>query len=161
MMKRILAIAFVCFAAQANAQNLLYIPDTLSGTTFDLTVHPDSVQFFPGAITHTLGINSHKYLGPTLILRKGDSVSITVNNQMGDTTTMHWHGLHVAPANDGGPMSMIMDGMMWNPQFVVRNNAATYWYHPHMMAKTAEQAIKGDAGPSRWVVKTVRDGAKQ
>ncbi len=79
-------------------------------------------------------------------MRKGDSVSITVTNQIGDTTTMHWHGLHVAPLNDGGPFSMIMNGMNWNPKFVVRNNAATYWYHPHMMAKTAEQAIKGDAG---------------
>jgi len=36
--------------------------------------------------------------------------------------------------------------MSWTPSFVVRNNAATYWYHPHMMMKTAEQAIKGDAG---------------
>jgi len=128
------------------AQHALHIPDTLSGTSFNLTVQPDSVQFFPGAITHTFGINGNKYLGPTLILHKGDSVSLTVNNNMGDTTTMHWHGLHVAPKNDGGPQSMVMDGMSWNPKFVVRNDAATYWYHPHMMAKTAEQAIKGDIG---------------
>jgi blue copper oxidase len=130
----------------AFAQHTLFIPDTLSGTTFNLTVHPDSVQFKPGVITKTFGINTNKYLGPTLIMHKGDSVSITVNNQIGDTTTMHWHGLHVAPKNDGGPFSMVMHGMSWNPQFVVRNNASTYWYHPHMMAKTAAQAIKGDAG---------------
>ena len=145
-MKRIAIFALTCFFNQAFAQHLLYIPDTLSGTTFHLTVHPDSVQFFPGAITKTFGINGYKFLGPTLIFRKGDSVSITVNNQMGDTTTMHWHGLHVAPKNDGGPYSMIMNGMSWTPQFQIRNNAATYWYHPHMMMKTAEQAIKGDAG---------------
>ncbi len=125
---------------------MLFIPDTLSGTTFNLTVHRDSVQFFPGVITQTFGVNTNKYLGPTLFMHKGDSVSLTVNNQIGDTTTMHWHGLHIAPKNDGGPFSMIMNGMSWNPQFVVRNNAATYWYHPHMMAKTAQQAIKGDAG---------------
>jgi blue copper oxidase len=146
MKTRLVILALVCFISQAKGQNLLQIPDTLSGTTFNLTVHPDSVQFSPGLITQTFGINGSKYLGPTLIMRKGDSVSITVNNQIGDTTTMHWHGLHVAPTNDGGPSSMIMDGMSWNPQFVVRNNAATYWYHPHMMAKTAAQAIKGDVG---------------
>ena len=145
-MKQILALVFAFYINTVAGQHLLYIPDTLSGTTFNLTVHRDSVQFFPGKITQTLGVNSHKYLAPTLIFRKGDSISITVNNNIGDTTTMHWHGLHVAPANDGGPFSMIMDGMSWNPQFVVRNNAATYWYHPHMMMKTAEQAIKGDAG---------------
>ncbi len=146
-MKRITLFAVLaCFIYQARAQHLLYVPDTLSGTAFNLTVHRDSVSFFPGTFTQTFGINSHKYLGPTLFLRKGDSVSITVNNQMGDTTSMHWHGLHVAPANDGGPFSMIMDGMSWSPKFIVRNNAATYWYHPHMMMKTAAQAIKGDAG---------------
>ena len=146
-MKKILAIAVLISVFSAvRAQHALFIPDTLSGTTFDLTVHKDSVQFKPGMITHTLGINANKYFGPTLLLRNGDSVSIMVHNQMGDTTTMHWHGLHVAPGNDGGPFSMIMNGMDWNPQFVVRNNAATYWYHPHMMAKTAAQAIKGDAG---------------
>ena len=145
-MKKILVLAFLFCMHHATAQHLLYIPDTLSGTSFNLTIHPDSVPFLPGAYTHTFGVNSHKYLGPTLMLHKGDSVSRTVNNQMGDTTTMHWHGLHVAPKNDGGPYSMIMDGMSWNPKFVVRNNAATYWYHPHMMMKTAAQAIKGDAG---------------
>lgn len=139
-------MAFVLACASAKGQNLLLIPDTLSGTSFNLTVHKDSVQFKPGQITHTLAVNANRYLGPTLILKNGDSVSLTVNNQIGDTTTMHWHGLHVAPKNDGGPFSMIMDGMSWNPRFVVRNNAATYWYHPHMMAKTAEQAIKGDVG---------------
>ena len=145
-MRRIFILLFLCCAGQSFAQHTLFIPDTLSGTSFNLTVHPDSVQFFPGTITQTFGVNSNGYLGPTLIMRKGDSVSLTVNNNMGDTTTMHWHGLHVAPKNDGGPFSMIMDGMSWNPQFIVRNNAATYWYHPHMMMKTAEQAIKGDAG---------------
>lgn len=145
-MRNLLFAIMLCMAFNATAQHPLFIPDTLSGTSISLSVHKDSVQFFPGHITHTLGINSYKYLGPTLILRKGDSVNFTVNNAIGDTTTMHWHGLHVAPKNDGGPQSMIMNGMSWNPGFVVRNNAATYWYHPHMMAKTAEQAIKGDAG---------------
>ena len=128
------------------AQNPIFIPDTLSGTSFNLTVHKDSVQLKPGRITQTFGVNTNKYLGPTLFFKKGDSVNITVTNQIGDTTTMHWHGMHVAAKNDGGPMTMIMDGASWNPKFVVRNNAATYWYHPHMLAKTAEQAIKGDAG---------------
>jgi blue copper oxidase len=146
VMKRIVIVVLVCLIGHAKAQHLLYIPDTLSGSAFNLIVHPDSIQFFPGSVTQTFGINSNKYLGPTLMLKKGDSVSITVNNQIGDTTTMHWHGLHVAPQNDGGPSSMIMDGSSWNPRFMVRNNAATYWYHPHMMAKTAEQAIKGDVG---------------
>jgi blue copper oxidase len=145
-MKKIFIALLAIAAGRAEAQHLLAIPDTLSGTTFNLTVHPDSVHFKAGPYTQTFGVNASKYLGPTLMIKKGDSINITVTNQMGDTTTMHWHGLHVAPQNDGGPFSMIMNGMSWSPGFAVRNNAATYWYHPHMMAKTAAQAIKGDAG---------------
>jgi bilirubin oxidase len=145
-MKKLLTLILLYLSGTASAQHLLNIPDTLSGLSFNLTVHPDSFQFAPGVISKTFGINSSKYLGPTLIMHKGDSISLTVNNNMGDTTTMHWHGFHIAPTNDGGPHSMIMNGMSWNPKFVVRNNAATYWYHPHMMEKTAEQAIKGDMG---------------
>ncbi len=136
----------LAFFGNVHAQHTLFIPDTLSGTSFNLDVHRDSIRLKTGRITQSLGINSYHYFGPTIILRKGDSVSLTVNNHIGDTTTMHWHGLHVAPSNDGGPQSMIMDGMDWTPRFVVRNRAATYWYHPHMMAKTAEQAMKGDVG---------------
>ncbi|MDR3679509.1 MAG: multicopper oxidase domain-containing protein [Flavipsychrobacter sp.] len=145
-MRKIFIIVFLLLAQIAKSQNQLSIPDTLSGTSFDLTVHQDSVQFYPGSITHTYGINGNSYGGPTLIINKGDNISLNVHNNMGDTTTMHWHGLHVAPKNDGGPYSMVMSGMSWNPRFIVRNSAATYWYHPHMMAKTAEQAIKGDIG---------------
>ncbi len=145
-MKKLLIVLLTCLAINTFGQHTLFIPDTLSGTSFNLRVHRDSVQFASGKITHTLGINNQAYLGPTLFIKKGDSISLNVINAIGDTTTMHWHGLHVAPKNDGGPKTMIMDGMNWNPQFVVRNNAAMYWYHPHFMQKTASQAIKGDAG---------------
>jgi len=130
----------------AQAQTAIPIPDTLSGNSIALTMHQDSVQFFSGQITQTLAFNQYAYLGPTLILNKGQNVSITVNNQIGDTTNVHWHGLHVSPANDGGPHIMIMNGMSWNPQFTVLDKASTYWYHPHFHGKTAEHAIKGAAG---------------
>lgn len=130
----------------AHAQTAIPIPDTLSGNSIALTMHQDSVQFFPGQLTQTLAFNQYAYLGPTLILNNGQNVSITVNNQIGDTTNVHWHGLHVSPTNDGGPHIMIMDGMSWNPQFTVLDKASTYWYHPHFHGKTAEHAIKGAAG---------------
>ena len=146
MKGRILMFGCVLAAGFAKAQHLLQIPDTLSGSSFNLNIHRDSLQIRPGQITQTFGVNANRYLGPTLFVKKGDSISINIQNHIGDTTTMHWHGLHVAPGNDGGPFTMIEDGNSWNPKFRVRNNAATYWYHPHMMAKTAAQAIKGDAG---------------
>lgn len=146
-MKKIIYACLILFSISASAQTQLAVPDTLVGTNFSLNMHKDSVQFFPtGNISHTYGFNQYKYLGPTLIFNKGDNINISVTNQIGDTTTVHWHGLHVAAANDGGPHTPIMPNATWNPQFMVMDNAATYWYHPHTHKKTAKQAIKGAAG---------------
>jgi blue copper oxidase len=144
--KIICIVAFMFISLVINAQTPIFIPDTLTGTTINLTLHRDSVQRFSGNKTQTLAFNQYAFLGPTLILNKGQQVSINVTNQSGDTSTLHWHGLHVAPSNDGGPHTMIMDGMTWTPQFTVLDQAATYWYHPHFHGKTAEQTIKGAAG---------------
>ena len=147
MMKNLTLLFSVFLAFSMQAQNQLAIPTTLSGSTINLTLQSDTVQFLPGQKTQTFGYNGN-YLGPTLILDNGSSVSINVTNNMGnsDTTTTHWHGMHIAPENDGGPHSLILDGSTWNPQFTVMDKAATYWYHPHLHTKTGEQVMRGAAG---------------
>lgn len=146
-MNRLAIIVLVAISSLgANAQTLLNIPDTLSGNSIILNMHKDSVQFFPGKKSQTYAYNSNSYLGPTLILNKGSQVNITVNNQIDDTTTVHWHGIHLPSKWDGGPHTPILPGNSWYPSFTVLDNASTYWYHPHLHMKTAEQAIKGAAG---------------
>lgn len=146
-MKIVLTLGFMLLASwRYGAQTQLVVPDTLSGPNISLVMHKDSVQFFPGAITQTYAYNQYSYLGPTLIFQQGQTLDITVSNAIQDTTTVHWHGIHLPAIWDGGPHTMIMDGEIWNPQFTVLDHAATYWYHPHMHMKTAEQAIKGAAG---------------
>lgn len=132
-------------AIQIQAQTLIPIPDTLSGASIDLNLQAGSREFFPGIQTTTFGYNG-AYLGPTLFLQKGQLITLNVHNQLGDTTTTHWHGLHVAPANDGSPHTPIMDGETWSPAFTVMDQAATYWYHPHLHGKTLGQVVKGAAG---------------
>lgn len=125
--------------------NSLRIPDTISGTTFNLEVAPSKMQFMPGDSTNTFGING-PYLGPTLIMNAGDFVQMNVTNFLGETTTMHWHGMHVAPEDDGGPHTPILDGETWSPDFTVLEEATTFWYHPHLHHNTARQVYNGAAG---------------
>lgn len=127
------------------AQNPIAIPPTLSGSSIDLTLQNANNVFYTGYNTATIGYNGN-YLGPTIILQQGQEVTLNVTNLLGDTTTTHWHGLHVAPMNDGGPHSMIMAGETWSPNFTVMDKAATYWYHPHLHHKTLAQVVKGAAG---------------
>ena len=98
----------------------LPIPATLTGTTFNLNVDEGTVQFKPGTITNTFGVNGN-YLGPTLIMNKGDFVTLNVINDLAESTTMHWHGLHVPAADDGGPHSLIAAGTTWSPDFEIKN----------------------------------------
>jgi FtsP/CotA-like multicopper oxidase with cupredoxin domain len=98
-MKNYLFVLIMISASSVLAQNALFIPDTLGGSNISLTMNRDSVQFLPGAKTQTFGFNNYKYLGPTLILNKGQQVNFNVLNLMGDTTTVHWHGL---PYHDNG-----------------------------------------------------------
>ncbi|MCE3260260.1 MAG: hypothetical protein K0S12_1901 [Bacteroidetes bacterium] len=135
----------LCVSSFLFGQNPLAIPDTISGTNFNLNIYDTSKVFYTGFTTNTYGING-KYLGPTLFLKKGDSININVNNQLPDTTTIHWHGLHVASKNDGGPHTTILPNTTWNPKFKVRDHAATYWYHPHLHMKTNLHATRGAAG---------------
>lgn len=145
-MKQLLKLSFLLFGITAMAQTALYIPDTISGSNINLLIHKDSVQFLAGRKTKTYGFNSNKYLGSTIILNSGSNVNFTVNNQMGDTTTVHWHGLHVAPTNDGNPHTTILPSAIWTPSFTVMDKASTYWYHPHFHGKTATHVVKGLAG---------------
>ncbi len=145
-MKKLTQICFIALSFDLVAQTQLVIPDTLSGPSYSLNMHKDSVQFFPGKKSKTYAYNTHNYLGPTLIFKKGTNININISNQIGDTTTVHWHGIHLPSKWDGGPHTPIMPAASWSPSFTVMDNAATYWYHPHMHMKTAVQAIKGAAG---------------
>ena len=140
-----LLLPFVAHLCSAQSRNPLRIPDTLTGNRFDLTVAPGARQFFPGEITRTSGVNGD-FWGPTLIFNRGENVQLNVINRLGTTTTMHWHGFHIPAMMDGGPHQTIDDGTTWSPSFTVNNNAATYWYHPHLHMETEQQLTEGLGG---------------
>ncbi len=139
--------AFILFCITGNlfAQNPLYIPPALTGTTFNLTVQSGTTPLYPGNPTPTYGING-SFLSPTIVVNKGDFVTLNVINNLNVPTTMHWHGLHVAPENDGGPHQSIAASSTWSPAFEILNNAGTFWYHPHGEGKTELHVGKGLAG---------------
>jgi len=133
------------YSTQVDAQNQLIIPDTVSGPSINLDLAASAINFYPGVTTPTLGFNGD-YLGPTIFLNSGQQVMLNVTNNCGDTTTVHWHGLHVPAMADGGPHIIIPNGTTWSPSFIVLDKASTFWYHPHLHMHTAEQVTKGAAG---------------
>lgn len=146
-LKNIFCALFILIALHGSAQyNTLFIPDTLSGTTFNLTVKDTFAQLRKGNQTITGAINKNSIWGPTLIMQKGDTVHMNVLNKLNDSTTIHWHGMHLPGVMDGGPHQIIPPGTLWQPYWKVTNNATTLWYHPHLMDMTLQQIIAGIGG---------------
>lgn len=146
MKKVSFSLLFAVFLVKVlTAQIIIPIPPIKEGPDFDLSIQYGTATIFPGITTQTIGYNG-AHLGPTLVFHKGETVTLAVHNQLGDTTTTHWHGLHISPANDGSPHTPILSDDTWSPSFEVLDHAATYWYHPHLHGKTLKQVVKGAAG---------------
>lgn len=129
----------------------LKIPHQLEGKMtdgafhYDLTMGLKKTRFVQGVDTPTYGINGN-YLGPTLRLKAGSKVKINVHNFIGSVSTLHWHGMHLPASADGGPHQMIKHGASWHPEFEVRQQASTLWYHAHQVHQTGFQVYHGLAG---------------
>ncbi len=146
LLKRIFMTVLLLSALPLFAQyNTLHIPGTLSGPTFNLRMKDTVKQFLPGQQTITGGINGN-FWGPTLLFNQGDTVFMNVTNNLNDSTTLHWHGMHLPAVMDGGPHQIIPPGTVWQPYWKVTNNAGLYWYHPHLHEMTMEQIISGLGG---------------
>lgn len=122
----------------------LPIPPLLEGADISLQVEQGELVL-PTGTSKTMGYNGN-YLGPTIRVTNGDFLKVRVDNTLKEETTLHWHGLHVPAEFDGGPHQVVPAGATWEPEFAIDQKAATLWYHPHLMGKTAEHVYNGLAG---------------
>ena len=110
---------------------------------FDLTAAPTQLELVPGKPTTAWAYNG-SVPGPTIELHEGDSVTIHFHNKLSQTTTVHWHGLHIPAAVDGSPLNPIKPGASQDYVFKIPlGTAGTYWYHPHPDMTTTEQVARG------------------
>jgi cuproxidase len=131
-----------------SARPALPIPPELRANAngvIPLDSRPGTMRFLPDKVTATYGING-SYLGPAVRVRRGEKVVAQVTNSLAENTTMHWHGLIIPGANDGGPHQVIAPGKQWQTELAIDQPAATLWFHPHYYPSTAQEVIKGLAG---------------
>lgn len=91
----------------------LFVPELLEPTYdgegvahYDLSIGESRHDYRQTALTDTYSYNGMSVLGPTLRLVTGESVVISVTNELGEITTTHWHGADVPAEDDGGPHSL-------------------------------------------------------
>jgi blue copper oxidase len=112
---------------------------------FELEAREGTREFRPGYRTATRGVNG-EHLAPTLRMQRGDEVVVHLSNALSEATTMHWHGMELPAAMDGGPHQMVAPGATWSPTWTVRQPAATLWYHPHPHGATERHVYSGMVG---------------
>ena len=107
------------------------------------------------AQTQTVGDSSAEVLtynrqlpGPILEAQAGDTVRITLNNQLETPTNLHYHGLHISPQVDD-VFQQVLPGERYTYEFQIPSGhpAVTAWYHPHYHLDVARQVFGGLAGP--------------
>ncbi len=113
---------------------------------FSLTAqaHP---QTLGGKRAQMLAYNA-QVPGPVLETRAGDTVRLTLINQLNRPTNLHHHGLHISPKIDN-VFRDVPPGERYTYEFQIPSNhpAVTGWYHPHYHLDVARQVFRGLAGP--------------
>ena len=89
------------------------------------------------------------YVGPTLRLKPGERLELTVVNELPEITNMHFHGLHVSPSGiSDNVFIMIEPGATQDYVLEIPENhpAGTFWYHSHAHPYTEAQVMGGLGG---------------
>jgi blue copper oxidase len=149
-------LLLISFVSKAQ-YNDMAMPEALYGTTFNLNIHESTKQLVTGNQTITGALNNETFWGPTLFINKGEEVHLNVTNNLNESTTVHWHGMHLPAIMDGGPHQIIPAGALWETFWTVKNQASTLWYHPHLHETTQAQMTKGVGGFI--IVKDQEEGA--
>ena len=87
--------------------------------------------------------------GPTLHVYPGDRVEIDLINNLNESTNLHFHGLHVSPANNSD--NIFLDVAPGETQHYTLNipedhPSGTFWYHSHFHHLSYGQVSAGLSG---------------
>ncbi len=109
----------------------------------ELVAALSQLELVPGVRTEVWTYNG-QVPGPVLEFREGDRVRVHFRNDLPETTTVHWHGMHLPFPSDGSPFHPVAPGEEYEYAFTVQpGTAGTYWYHPHPDHRTGHQVARG------------------
>lgn len=141
---RALVLAVAANAAVAavplRAGDTAGVPPTVE---IELVAAVTQLELVPGLRTEVWAYNG-QFPGPVLEFREGDRVRVRFRNDLPETTTVHWHGMHLPFPSDGSPFHPVAPGEEYEYAFTVQpGTAGTYWYHPHPDHRTGHQVARG------------------
>ncbi len=121
----------------------LPIPSIMNNAS--LNTQYNSAELLRGRASKTLAYGNG-LLGPTIKVTKGETVNLSLQNNLLEETNIHWHGLIVPENMEGHPKDVVAPGSSFQYVLPIQQRAGTYWYHPHVHGTTAQQVFMGLAG---------------
>ena len=84
--------------------------------------------------------------GPLVEAKVGDRLIAHLDNQLPESTSIHWHGIRLPNQMDGNPMVVppVAPGGTFRYEFVLKD-AGLFWFHPHVRSDI--QVQKGLQAP--------------
>ncbi|GGN41301.1 multicopper oxidase family protein [Streptomyces fuscichromogenes] len=89
------------------------------------------------------------YMPPTLRVRPGDRIDLTMTNRVDDDTNVHTHGLHVSPRSPSDDVFVALkhnQSYRYTYRLPFNHPTGTFWYHSHADMKSAPQVAGGESG---------------
>ena len=99
-----------------------------------------------GRCRYVADLGPRKVAQPIFVARRGEGFDALIENALPQPTTVHFHGLTLAEAQDGAGFDPIAPGGIKRVRFEVKNRSGLYWFHPHPHGFTGEQVYSGLAG---------------
>lgn len=87
--------------------------------------------------------------GPRLEVRPGDTVRLTLDNQLSEATNLHFHGLHVSPTGNADNIFLEIPAReRFTYEFTIPTShpGGTFYYHPHRHGLVGRQVFAGMGG---------------
>ena len=113
-------------------------PNTGVVRTYNFTIARGTLA--PDGVSRPVILINGQFPGPTIEANWGDTISVTVNNQIdNEGTSLHWHGMLQSNTNDqdgvpGVTQCPIAPGQSYTYSFQASMYGST-WYHAHYSAQ--------------------------
>jgi suppressor of ftsI len=137
-------------ASAARNQDLIQ-PPTLSSANgiLDVTLRAAPAYVSIGGQQVFTTLFNGTYLPPTLRVKRGDLLRVTLVNASDMMTNLHTHGLEVSPKGiSDNIFRMAMPGQSLTYEYRIGSDhpAGTFWYHPHVHGNASAQTKFGLSG---------------
>jgi FtsP/CotA-like multicopper oxidase with cupredoxin domain len=83
----------------------------------------------------TTSVYNDLYVGPTLRVRPGDTVRITLVNKLDQPTNLHFHGMTVSPLYNGDNVRLYVypgESFVYEITIPEDHPSGLFWYHSHL-----------------------------